>query len=482
MPLSKTKIIAGLQCQKQLHLRVHHPEWATTKPSPASITGLVVENHARMHFPNGILVERDKPGKDPFTRTRDLIESPSVTCLFEAAFRSNDLQVFVDVLSRNGSGWTLTEIKASTSVKAKHVDDVAVQAVALQQAGIKVNKYELMHINSHFIYQGDHDYTALFVREDITEQVNSHTGFIEAQLEPFKKLIKGPQPERHIGSYCNKPYPCPYKTYCEAHDADYPVAYLPNGWHIAQQLQAQGIFDIRDIPVDSLNSAIHLWIRRVTKEGRAELKPDARQILSQLNHPRYYLDFECIQFAIPIWGGTHPFEQLPFQFSCHVQINTGRLEHKSFLDTSGQDPRRAFAEALISACGESGPIIVYYQAFEKSVISGLIQLFPDLAGRLQAIHDRIFDLLPVLKQNYYHPDMKGSWSIKKVLPCLVPELSYASLGSVQDGTQAQAIYFAVINGSLDETAKEAGLADLLDYCKLDTLAMVRIIEKICNSM
>ena len=481
MRLSKTKVIAGLQCQKQLYLRVHHPEWATAKPSPASITGIVVENHARTLFPNGVLVERNTPEIDPFIRTRDLIESSSVSCLFEAAFRSNDLQVFVDVLSRNGSGWALTEIKASTSVKAKHIDDVTIQAVALQQAGILVNKYELMHINSHFIYAGDHNYTELFIREDITEQVKSHTSFIEAQLEPLKNVIKGLQPERHIGSYCNKPYPCPYKTYCEARDVKYPVAYLPNGWRIAQQLLAQGIFDIRDIPVDTLNSEIHLWVCRVTKEGRAELKPGAKHILHQLNYPRYYLDFECIQFAIPIWEGTRPFDQLPFQFSCHIQTNSGVLEHHAFLDTTGQDPRRAFAEALIAACGEAGPIIVYYQAFEKSIISGLIQLFPDLTSRLQAIHGRIFDLLPVLKQNYYHPGMKGSWSIKKVLPCLVPELSYASLGSVQDGTQAQAIYFAIINGSLNEIAKEAGVADLLDYCKLDTFAMVRIVEKICNS-
>ncbi len=478
MHLSKTKVIAGLQCEKQLHLRVHHPEWATAETSPAALTGKVVETHARSCFPHGILVERDTPDTDSLFQTRELIENNSVSCLFEAAFRSDDLLVFVDVLSRNSSGWTLTEIKASTSVKDKHIDDVAIQAVALQRAGIPVTKYELMHINSDFVYSGELDYTALFIQEDITERVESHTPFIEAQLEPFKELIKGPQPERHIGSYCNKPYPCPYKAYCEAQDAEYPVAYLPNGWRIAQQLLAQGVYDIRDIPVDSLTSDIHLWVRRVTQEGVAELKPGAKQILNRLDYPRYYLDFECIQFAIPIWEGTHPFEQLPFQFSCHSQTNTGAIKHEAFLDTTGQDPRRAFAEALLAACGESGPIIVYYQAFERSILTGLIRLFPDLASSLQAIHDRIFDLLPVLKQHYYHPQMKGSWSIKKVLPCLVPELSYASLGSVQEGTQAQAVYLDIITGDLAEQEIKSRRTDLLDYCRLDTLAMVKIVEKI----
>ena len=481
MQFSKTKVIAGLQCDKQLHLRVHHPEWATTTESPAAVTGKVVESHARAFFPGGILVERENPAIDPFAVTQELIEDPAVTCVFEAALRDDELVVFVDVLTRHGSDWTLTEIKAGTSVKDKHIDDVAIQALALQRAGIRVSHYELMHINSEFVYSGKHDYTGLFVRKDITEQVLAHTPFIETKLAHFKIIVNGPQPKRHIGPYCNKPYPCSYKAYCESRDAKYPVATLPNGWRIAQQLIAQEIYDIRDIPVDALQSELHLWVRRVTRAGRAELKPAARQLLNQLAFPRCFLDFECIQFAIPIWEGTQPFEQLPFQFSCHIQTESGTLQHEAFLDTTGQDPRRAFAEALLVACGEVGPIIVYYQTFEKSVINALSRLFPDLADRLQAIHERIFDLLPVLKQNYYHPEMKGSWSIKKVLPCLVPELSYAALGSVQEGTQAQAVYLAIINGEMPKSAQEAARMDLLDYCQLDTLAMVKIVEKISNN-
>ncbi|WP_455206914.1 DUF2779 domain-containing protein [Kaarinaea lacus] len=481
MHFSKTKVIAGLQCEKQLHLRVHHPEWAAQTESPATLTGRVVEAHARALFPGNALVDRADPVSDPVALTRELMTNPTVPGLFEAAIRSDDLLVFVDVLTREKDGWILTEIKASTSVKDKHIEDVAIQAVALTRAGICVNKYELMHINSDFIYFGGHDYAGLFVREDISEQVQAHTAFIEAQLDPFKRMLIGPQPERHLGPYCNKPYPCPYKKVCEAQDADYPVAYLPNGWRVAQQLIAQGIYDIRDIPPDALHSDVHLWIRRVTREGRAELKPGARQLLQQLAYPRYYLDFECIQFAIPIWKGTQPFTQLPFQFSCHSQTSPDNLRHQAFLDTSGEDPRRAFAEALVAACGEAGPIIVYYQAFEKSVINELIVQFPDLAEALRTIHSRIFDLLPVLKQYYYHPDMKGSWSIKRVLPCLVPELSYAALGTVQDGTQAQAVYLEIISGNLGEPEQAARRVDLLDYCQLDTLAMVKIVEKICGS-
>jgi hypothetical protein len=478
---SKTKVIAGLQCEKHLHLRAHHPEWAAPTESPATITGKVVEAHARALFPSGVLVDRHNPDHDPFVVTQDLLANPAVPSLFEAAIRCDDLVVFVDVLTRDGTGWLLTEIKASTSVKDKHIDDVAIQAVALQRARIPISRFELMHIDNNFIYSGGHDYTGLFVQEDITERVQAHMAIIEAHLEPFKAMLKGPQPERHLGPYCNNPYPCPYKTYCETQDAKYPVAYLPNGWRIAQQLLAQGIYDIRDIPDDALSSETHLWVRSVTKAGRADLKPGAKHILTQLVYPRYYLDFECIQFAIPIWEGTRPFDQLPFQFSCHTESTPNMLTHQAFLDTTGEDPRRAFAEALISACGETGPIIVYYQAFEKSVINALIKLFPDLTESLLAIHARIFDLLPVLKQHYYHPEMKGSWSIKKVLPCLVPELSYAALGSVQDGIQAQAVYLEIINGNWDEMEQESRRSELLNYCQLDTFAMVKIVEKICSS-
>ena len=481
MHFSKTKVIAGLQCEKQLHLRVHHPEWAAQTESPATLTGKVVESHARALFPGNMLVDRDNHVHDPFVITRELLADPAVPGLFEAAIRCDDLVVFVDVLSREGNGWVLTEIKAGTSVKDKHIDDVSIQAAALQRAGIRVNKYELLHINSEFVYLGQHDYAGLFVREDITERVLAHVAFIEAKIETFKPMLNGPQPEQHLGPYCNKPYPCPYKSYCEAQDADYPVAYLPNGWRVAQQLINQGIYDIRDIPLDALNSDVHLWIRKVTREGRAELKPGAKHLLQQLDYPRYYLDFECIQFAIPIWEGIRPFQQLPFQFSCHRQTSPDNLTQQAFLDISGDDPRRAFAEALIAVCGEAGPIVVYYQAFEKSVINELIVQFPELAKALGAVHSRIFDLLPVLKQNYYHPDMKGSWSIKKVLPCLVPELSYTALGDVQDGIQAQAAYLAIINGEVNETELQSRRTDLLDYCELDTLAMVKIVEKISRS-
>jgi hypothetical protein len=247
-----------------------------------------------------------------------------------------------------------------------------------------------------------------------------------------------------------------------------------------RRLIAQGIYDIRDIPADALDSESQLRVRRVTLAGQPELLPGATRQLRALAWPRYYLDFECIQFALPVWAGTRPYQQLPFQWSCHVQTQPDGLAHYEFLDDSGSDPRRRFAQTLLAACGDAGPIIVYNQAFETRVVRGLAGLLPDLSEPLLALAARMFDLLPVVRDNYYHPDMRGSWSIKRVLPCLVPELSYTRLGRVHDGLQAQAGYLELIAAGQDAAGREALRRDLLSYCELDTLAMLKIVERLCE--
>jgi hypothetical protein len=155
-------------------------------------------------------------------------------------------------------------------------------------------------------------------------------------------------------------------------------------------------------------------------------------------------------------------------------------KHKDFLDVSGKDPRRKFAESLIAACGTAGPVIVYNQSFEKGIIKSLAGTYEDLNDQLLAINARVFDLLPVMKKYYYHPDMKGSWSIKNVLTCLVPELRYSDLGDVQDGLMAQSAYLKIIEGKLSTKERDSLYADMLDYCKLDTYAMLAVIDKVCS--
>ncbi|WP_455200337.1 DUF2779 domain-containing protein [Kaarinaea lacus] len=476
MRFSKTSILAGLQCAKHLYLKIHHPELSTPVVSPMMVTGEVVEEHARREFVDAASIE-NRGKLDPFKYTQELMADQSVKAIFQAALNFEDVEVYVDVLQREGNAWSLIEIKAASGVKDHHIDDVTIQAWVALNSGLQINRFKLMHINSGFVYQGDHDYSDLFNVEEITDKVNAHIAFIGNFINKARKTVVEPQPDIHVGSHCNNPHLCEYKPFCEAHDARYPVSLLPNGHKVASEMIAQGIYDLRNVPVEVLKSETHLRVRNITVQGEPELDTQVAHILNQLEYPRYFLDFECIQFAIPVWTGTRPYQQIPFQFSCHILDENDERIHEEFLDVTGLDPRRQFAEALIKVCGDFGPVIVYNQSFEKRIIRELAERFEDLSEALLAINIRVFDLLPVVRKHYYHPEMKGSWSIKKVLPCLVPELSYESVGEVQDGTQAQQAYLQIYNGMLDSPGKDRLIKDMKAYCALDTLAMVKIMDR-----
>ena len=458
---------------------LNRPELAKTKKSPLVESGIAVGQQARKEFSGGVLVNRFQQDSNPFSETNTYLNDENVTAIFEAGFRYQDTEVFVDILQRDGSSWNLIEVKSSSSVKDEYIDDVTVQYMVLSNAGIAINRIELMYLNKNFIYQGNENYHGLFIREEISERVIHHTRFISDEIERLKQNITKGEPVRHVDGHCKNPYNCEFKSYCEKQDGQYPVSWLPNAAVVIRKLHENGIYDIRDIPVNILTSETHIKVRRVTINGHEELESNAADILRKLDYPRYYLDFETINFAVPIWQGSRPSQQHPFQWSCHIQKKDSTTTHKDFLDVSGKDPRRKFAESLIAACGTEGPVIVYNQSFEKGIIKNLAGVYEDLSDQLLAINARVFDLLPIMKKYYYHPDMKGSWSIKSVLTCLVPELRYSDLGDVQDGLMAQSAYHEIISGKLSKEEKDSLYADMLDYCKLDTYAMLAVIDTVC---
>ena len=480
MVLSKTRILAGLQCEKRLYLLLNHPDLAIAKKSPLAESGIAVGIQARKEFPAGVLVKRFQENVDPFAETSRYLNEKNTSAIFEAGFLFQDTEVFVDVLQRDAAGWNLIEVKSASSVKDAYIDDVTVQYMVLSNAGIKINRIELMYLDKNFVYQGDGNYEGLFIREDIAERVVAHVHFISAAMTQIRQNLSKEEPVHHVDGHCKTPYNCEFKAYCEKQDGEYPVSWLPNAAVAIRKLHEDAIYDIRDIPIDMLNTETHLKVRRITIAGHAELESNAADILKRLDYPRYYIDFETINFAVPIWSGTTPNQQLPFQWSCHIQHQDGTTSHKDFLDVSGNDPRRKFAESLLAACGAAGPVIVYNKAFEKGIIKNLASDYEDLSERLLAINARVFDLLPVMKKYYYHPQMKGSWSIKNVLTCLLPKLRYSDLGEVQDGLMAQSAYHEIISGKLSKQEKDSLAADMLAYCELDTYAMLAIVDKVCS--
>jgi hypothetical protein len=367
------------------------------------------------------------------------------------------------------------EVKSSSRVKNHHVYDCAIQSWVLRQAGHALASIELAHIDNTFVYRGDDNYHGLLKHVDMTGEVRPLQEQIGRWVSEFERILAGPPPQVRVGRHCKKPHVCTFLPYCTHTQPPYPVTALPNGGNIVDELLAEGVEDIHEIPEGRLTDELQQRVRRVTLAQQPELDVRAGEQLRRLPYPRYYLDFETVGPAIPIWSGTRPYQSLPFQWSCHIETDSGELTHTGFLDTSGQPPMRALAEELLLTLADSGPIFTYTD-FEKSVIEGLADMFPDLASGLRALHGRLVDLHKVAKDHYYHPDMLGSWSLKAVLPTVAPDLRYDALDDVWEGAAAGRAYLDVIDPATDTVRRERLVRALLDYCELDTFALVRLVR------
>jgi hypothetical protein len=408
--------------------------------------------------------------------------------VFEATLQHDGVLVREDVLlptrADGRDSWRIVEVKASTKVKPEHVHDCAVQAWVHLGSGYPLSGIALAHIDNRFTYAGDGDYAGLLLEHDLTAQVFDLLPAVPRWAQQAREAIAGPLPQVAVGQQCTTPYECPFLEQCwpvrGEPGVDYPVTGLGGGRRQLGVWVLNGYRDIRDVPASAIRSETQLRIHRVTKQGRAELLPGARAFAEQLHFPRYYLDFETVGPAIPIWPGTRPYQALPIQWSCHVERAPGMLDHAEFLDLSGEPPMRALAESLLRTLGSAGPVLMY-TSYERSVIEGLAAMFPDLAPPLAAIVARLVDLYPVTKDNYYHPDMLGSWSIKAVLPTIAPDMDYAALEGIREGTEASAAYLEAIHPATSPARREALRGDLLRYCRHDTEAMVRLLRFFAQS-
>ena len=473
--LSKSRIISGLQCPKRLYLEVHRPELAEVSDETERLfsNGYRVGEIARSQWPGGKLISYTDDLQAALAETQALLKAEPKTVLFESAFQHGGVLVRADVLSPFRGKAELVEVKSSTRVKEYHYNDAAIQYWVVTGAGIPLSSVSICHINNEFVYPGDGDYRGLFETVNVTEDILPLVEQVPLWITEFQKVLAGEVPEISIGKQCASPFACPFWNHCSQGQPDTPVEMLPRGGKVVEQLLAEGFRDLRDVPSERLTRAIHQRVWRATSSGRAELDPEARDLVRAFDLTRYYLDFETIQFAVPIWPGTRPYQQLPFQWSCHIENASGPIEHKEFLDVSGGPPMRAFAERLIEALGNSGAVIVYGH-FEEMILRQLIARYPDLDAVLSAIISRIKNLLPIVRDHYYHPAMEGSWSLKAVLPAIAPDLGYAALGEVQDGTGAQAAYLEAIELTTSGNRREQLNNDLRAYCKMDTFALVRL--------
>lgn len=487
--LSKSKLLAYRQCPKRLWLELHRrnlrKDSAETE-AKFKIGNSVGDVARRLYDPkhNGILLDVARDGfAAVFAKTAELIKSSQP--IFEAGFSAGGAIAFADVMlpvKRAGKlAWRMLEVKSSTSVKGYHLDDVAIQAHIATSAGARLDSVSLVHIKRKFVYPGRENYTGLFTEAVLTKEAKGRDAEVREWIADAQAIAsRNTEPKRKTGSYCNDPYECGFIKHCRDQEpkAEYPIRWLPRATSKALKghISEHKVIDMRDVPNNLLNE-IQLRVKSAVISGKTFFdKKGAAAELATHPLPVYFLDFETIQFAVPIWEGTRPYQTVPYQFSVQRLSLEGSFEEIPFLDCSGADPSRALAEALIAACGERGTVYVYNATFERGVIDQLAldPRFTRLARPLNAINARLEDLLPITRNYYFHPEQEGSWSIKKVLPTIAPDLDYENLDGVQDGGMASIAFLEAISPDTTPARRAEIEKQLLKYCGRDTLAMVRL--------
>ncbi len=481
--LSKSRFIAGQQCELRLWNDVYRRELATAWGDTQQAIfdrGTRIGELACKRYPGGVMV-----GYKPWEReaaiaeTRRLMGDESVPAIYEAAIEHKKLYARVDILVRNGSAWDLVEVKASTRPdKEVFLQDVAVQYWAAIGAGLDITSAGVLVLNRAYVHEGgDYDLQRLFGFGDATEFcIQAHAG-IEADVSRFQAMLAARHPpEIGIGDHCFSPYECPYYANCSAGlpVPDYPVTSLyrlraPQ----REELARAEIEEIAEIPDDFALNELQSRMRRSIIDGRPWISPGLQAVLENLDTPAYFLDFEAFQPALPRYAGTRPFDAIPFLYSVHRRAADGELEHHEYLHEIDSDPRRAIAERLLDDLGTSGRIVVY-SGYDRQMINDLIAANPNLAAPLQSLLDRLWDLLPVVRANYYHPDLHGSFSIKAVLPVVNPEAGWSDL-DIADGMAAAMAYENAL-GISDSEQREKTFNQLRAYCRQDTLAMVELYD------
>jgi len=484
MLITKSKFMDGSQCLKRLFLAVHSPELAA-QPGDADQAiidqGQEVGLLARGMFPGGVAVE-SRNREEAIRATRELIGNPEIPAIFEGAFEHRDVFVRVDMLQRRqDQRWRLIEVKSTTAVKDHHLDDVAMQHRVVTRSGVDLEASCLAHVNREYVYGGGPiDVPSFFKIRNLTRQVERLQPELTVQLRSeFRVLAMPLAPDIAAGRQCSEPVTCEFFDHCNPPLPENHILRLPR-IHAATvaKLAALGVQSIHEIPEHyPLTGRLRRACASV-QMGEPWYSPQIGEELSKLKYPLYFADFETVNPALPRFAGMRPYDQIPFQWSVHVQRQPGAApEHFEFLATDTSDPRQAFISALCDVLGDGGSIVVYSQQFESQRLLDLASWLPEFSGRIKKIQRRLWDLLPIVRNHVYHPVFGGSYSLKSVLPALVPQMSYAGL-EVANGQAAGIAWESLVRGTAEGIDRDRIRKALLDYCGQDTLGMVRLVEKL----
>jgi len=480
--LTKSRFLSGLQCHKRLWLEIHESSASVSTANLQILQGREFDAVVQRLQP-GVVISRDAGMLAAITQTAAILESGAPQVLYQPAFRTGDWAVTADVVRRAGTGFELVEVKAATEVKKVHIPDAAFQAMVMHKAGIPVRRVFVGHIDREFVLQRPDDYRGLMVESDITDEVEQYLPGVAGHATEFKRvMVDATAPSVAMGQQCADPYPCPYQDRCaaEAERPEYPVDLLPWGGVVVEQLLADGYLDLREVPVARLKSEKHIRVHAATVSGVPYFDAGATATLRNPSPPFAYLDFETIGMAVPKLIGTRPFEQIPFQWSVHVEHSASEIEHHEYLAIESFGDFEELVRSLCAAVPIEGKVFAYNASFEAGILRQLAARIPRYAASLQSIIDRLVDLLPITRKAYYHRDMRGSWSLKKVMPTISASLGYEHLDEVQAGDGAQLAFLELRSDEITRERSTILRQALLKYCRHDTWNIVVLRRFLCE--
>ncbi len=479
-PLTKTLFVSGIRCPRLLYYLYYKPNeipkdslGTDFRKKQGNLVGEVIKGL----FPNALDISKELDSNKLI-----LTKENKEKIIFEASVQYNNLFARADVLFPNQDGtYDIIEVKSDTKVKDEHIPDVSFQKYVFQKTGYNINKCYLLHINNEYIINGKLDLNQLFVKEDITEQISDFNTeyLINEQLEVLKsKQI----PEIKICRNCLNPFECSLKRECWKDLPENNVTQLYYDKKLGFELLEQGITEIKQIP-DNIEIKGRCALQRsiqikATKENKIHIqKEQIKEFIDNIKYPIYYFDFETYAPAIPVFNNSRPYQQIPFQFSLHIEYEDGTIEHKEFLATNKEDPRPELIKKMKEYLGDKGDILVYNKSFEQMIIRELERDFLEFKEYAQNYLERLSDLADPFKQfHYYGLKQQGRYSIKAVLP-VMSDLSYKGM-VISNGEEAFVNYEKIVNNSVVDKEKEELITALKEYCKQDTWAEVIILKKL----
>jgi hypothetical protein len=476
--LSKSRYIKGLQCQKSLYLHAFQSELRdkiTERQQAVFDSGTDVGVLARSLFPGGVEIPYDGLSlSEQLRATADAI-SREAPILYEAAFNADGVFIKADILRKVNEGWEIYEVKSSTSMKDLYLQDVGVQCHVLKASGLTVSRAFVVLINNQYVRQGELDIQALFNIREVTDEIHKIENEISETILKLKRMLRGPCPEMDVGRHCQDPYTCDFIGHCWAGIPEDSVLYLKGKG--AYNLYGQGFRSIRDVPLTALSEAQQMQVMGSLEKKDFVNEQNIRSFLETLHYPLCFLDFETIMPAIPPFNGVRPYQQIPFQFSLQIQEGEGAesIPYEYLADPS-EDYREDLLRHLLALIPENACILAYNMSFEKRCLNDLAAWFPQYRDRIEKWVGSFRDLMaPFRSGDIYLHRMQGSCSLKDVLPAMIPEMTYEDL-EIQQGDMASVIFLKLAR-IRDDKEKNRLRQALLAYCERDTLAMVRILEK-----